>query len=142
MSERIAHDNPTVETLEGTLERYGRTNRPEIRVREPLADPGTVVRLVLDGSEYRSQVQTTTGGGSAIRGAFPTPRQAREPASGEDVLADWVTARDLDWGRTVHVDVVDAGFRYGIRAPGETATYPTGRPDAGLADIAGSLEDT
>jgi hypothetical protein len=40
------------------------------------------------------------------------------------------------------VDVVEPGFKYGVRAPGESATYrSTGTPDAGLADIAASLDE-
>ena len=40
------------------------------------------------------------------------------------------------------VDVAEAGFFYGLRAPGEAAVYEVpDRPDDGLAAIARELED-
>lgn len=142
MTDRIAHDHPTIETASGILDRYGGTNRPEVRIEGDLdlAD-GDLIRVVLDGVEYRSQVAVRTDGTIVIRGAYETPRMARNPGSGSNALAEWVAERDLDRGRTVHLDVVEPGFKYGLRAPGESATYATGRPDRGLADIAERLED-
>ena len=141
MTDRIAHDHPTIETASGILDRYGGTNRPEVRFEEErdLTD-GDLIRLVLDGVEYRSQV-VIRDGTTVIRGAYETPRMARDPGSGTNALTEWVTDRDLERGRTVHLDVVEPGFKYGLRAPGERATYVSGRPDRGLADIAERLED-
>lgn len=141
MTERVTHDHPSVQTIAATIDRYGRTTRPEIQVTEPIdVAEGDVIRLVLDGSEYRTRIEMRRGR-PVFRGAYETPRMAREPGSGENHLPKWVDEHDLEAGRTVHLDVVEPGFKYGLRAPGEQATYRTGRPDAGLASIAKDLED-
>lgn len=142
MTDRIAHDHPTVETVAGTLGRYGGTSRPEIRFEEAIdvAD-GDVIRLVLDGVEYRARVSVSADRSPVIRGAYDTPRMARNPESGTNHLAQWVANSGLEKGRTVHLDVVEPGFKYGLRKPGESATYVTGRPDDGLASIAAEIED-
>lgn len=141
MTDRVSHDHPTVDTIPATIQRYGRTTRPEIRLQGPIAvDPGTVTRLVLGGSTYRTVVADPDEE-PVIRGVFETPSLARNPGTGHDVLPDWIEDRGLAPGRTVHVDVVESGFLYGLRAPGETATYRTGRPDATLADIARRMAD-
>lgn len=144
MPDRVPHDHPTVETIDGTLGRYGGTRRPEIRLPETDEIPtGEVVRLVLDGTEYRTKVERQTDGSPVLRGAYETPRLARNPGSATDALQPWVDERDLDFGRTVHLDVVDSGYKYGLRAPGESATYATTEtPDDSLASIARDLDGT
>lgn len=143
MPDRVAHDHPTVETLDGTLERYGGTYRPAIRLPQTDAVPvGTVIRVVLDGSEYRAMVSEGSDGVPVIRGAYDTPRQARDPGSAEDRLENWVDERDLQFGRTIHIDIIEPGHSIGIRAPGESATYDsTESPRDSLAAIARDLED-
>lgn len=141
MPDRIGHDHPTVETVPATLARYGGTTRPEIRLdAERSAEVGEIVRLVLDGTDYRSQVRSLGDGQRVLRGAYKTPRLARNPGSGTDFLEGWVRERDLEWGRTVLVDVIEPGYLFGLRAPGERATYTPGRPEDGLADIARDLD--
>ena len=136
MSDRVAHDHPTIETIPATIGRFGRTTRPEIRIDETLdIEEGIIIHLVLEGTELRAMVERH-GGSQAIRGAYKTPRMARNPGSGENYLESWVEKRDLEPGRTVHLDVVEPGFKYGLRAPGESGTYTTGRPDSSLSDIA------
>lgn len=143
MPDRVAHDHPTIETLDGTLDRYGGTRRPEIRVPEADALPeNDLVRIVLDETEYRATVEKSTDGTPVIRGAYETPRLARSPEEGTDHLAPWIETRDLDFGRTVLVDVVEPGHKIGLRAPGERATYATTKtPDDSLAAIANDLEN-
>ena len=143
MPDRVAHDHRTVETLDATLGRYGGTRRPEIRLPETDAvSVGEVIRIVLDGSEYRTQIERRTNGLPVINGAYETPRLARNPGSAADALQSWVADRDLDFGRTVHVDIVDPNHKIGLRAPGESATYTTtARPDDSLAAIAKDLEE-
>lgn len=141
MTDRVSHDHPTIETVSGTVARYGGTNRPEIRVAETLSvEQGTVVRLVTGGAEYYTVVQSGESQRPVFRGAYPSPRTARNPGAATNHLVSWVEERDLEWGRTVHVDVVEPGFKYGLRGPGESTTYSTGRPDEGLADIARDLD--
>ena len=143
MTDRVAHDHPTVETLDATLGRYGGTHRPEIRLPATDAvDVGDVIVVVLDGTEYHSLVANSRGT-AVVRGAYETPRLARNPGDGDDALGPWVDDRDLEFGRTIHVDVVDPGYKIGLRAPGETAYYATtNTPDDSLAAIAKDLEDT
>ncbi|MFB6134194.1 MAG: hypothetical protein ABEJ55_04325 [Halanaeroarchaeum sp.] len=142
MPDRIAHDHPTVPTIDGTLRRYGGTHRPEIRLPADESIPrGDVVRLVLDGAEYRARIAAGEDGTPRIRGAFQTPRLARDPGEATNHLGEWVDDRDLDVGRTVHLDVIDQGHAYGLRAPGESAFYDaTSSPEESLADIAADLD--
>lgn len=143
MPDRVAHDHPTIETIDGTLGRYGGTHRPEIRIPDANAlTANELVRIVLDGTEYRAMIERSTDGTHVVRGAYETPRLARSPEDGTDHLGPWVDGRDLEFGRTVHVDVVEPGHKIGLRAPGERATYATTKtPDDSLTAIAQDLED-
>ncbi|MFB6094633.1 MAG: hypothetical protein ABEJ77_06795 [Halanaeroarchaeum sp.] len=144
MPDRVTHDHPTVETLEATLGRHGGTHRPEIGLPDGDDVPvGEVIRVVLDGTEYRTEVGRGSDGAPVLRGAYETPRLARNPGEGTDALEPWVAARDLDVGRTVLVDVVDPEVTIGLRAPGERATYATTKtPDDSLAAIAEDVENS
>lgn len=145
MADRITSDNPSVATVDAELARAGGTTRPELRIPAAEADSvpaGDVVRLVLDGSEFRARIAERSDGSLAIRGAYDTPSLARDPEGATNRLREWVDSTDLDFGRTVHVDIVEEGFKYGVRAPGERATYDaTGKPDDSLASIARSLDE-
>lgn len=138
MSDFVTHES--VETVAGRVDRVGGTRRRQVVAPgiDPPADD--VVRLDVDGSTYRAPVDVTGDGDLTFRGAYESPSQARE-RTGPDHLADFLDDHDLDAGRTVHVDVVEPGFRYGLRAPGQSATYrETGRPSSSLADIARDLD--
>ncbi|PSP75046.1 hypothetical protein BRC81_16295 [Halobacteriales archaeon QS_1_68_20] len=141
--DRLASDHPSVHTVDATLVRAGRTDRPRVAIPGGAADrfpADEVVRLVVDGDELFSPVAAElTGDGLELRGAFETPEAAREPGDGTDHLPDWREAAGVPFGNTVHVDVVEDGYKYGLRAPGERAVYTTGRPDEGLQDIADDL---
>lgn len=137
MTDRIAHDHPTVDTREATIERYGGTRRPEIQVEKRLtAEPDTVVRLVLEGSEYRAPLEQTADSRPVFRHAAKTPRLARNPSATENELVTWVRDHELEIGRTVFLDIIESGFKYGLRAPGDEAVYETGKPRDSLANIA------
>ncbi|GGM72556.1 hypothetical protein J2752_002388 [Halarchaeum rubridurum] len=140
MAERVTSEG--VRTLDTVLERYGSTNRPQLRVADPDAVPtGEVVRLVVDDTEYRARIEADASGNAVLRGAFESPRLARTPGEGENHLRAWLQGLDLDYGRTVHLDVVTPDYKYGVRAPGERATYAaTDAPDEGLASIARDLD--
>lgn len=144
MPDRVASDNPGVETVDATLARHGGTDRPKVTVpADAAADlPESVVRLVLDGSEYCARfAPPVTGDGLELRGAYDTPAAVRDPGDAPNRLVEWVDSVGLDASRTVHLDVVEPGFRYGLRAPGERAVYDaTGTPDEGLAAIAERLD--
>jgi hypothetical protein len=102
---------------------------------------GEVVRLVLDGTTRHCRFESF-GGGVRATGAFDTPDLARSPGDGENLLRAWIEDRGLSMGRTVHLDVIEAGFAYGLRAPGESAVYdaPASAPDDSLASIAEELD--
>jgi hypothetical protein len=133
----VPHDHPSVDSHAGEVVRAGRVDRPCVRVSgAPL--PADVVRLVLGGAEYHADVCDTRNG-AEVRGVYDTAAAARDRA-GENRLVGWVESRNLDYGRTVHLDVVDDGYRYGLRGPGEYATYErTGAPDDSLRSIAEDL---
>lgn len=143
MPDRVTDDS--VPTVVGTLARAGGTRRLEVRLPPDAADQfpvGEVVRVVLDGSEYRTELASRADGGPTIRGVYDTPSQARS-ARGDDRLAAWIERHGLEAGRSVHVDVVEPEFKYGVRAPGESATYDAFEPPSeGLADIARSLDES
>jgi hypothetical protein len=141
--DRIPSDNPAVETIDATVERTGSVDRPRVVLPAERADAlptDDVVRVVLNGDEYRTRPDPLSDGRVAIAGAFDTPDAARDPRAGENRLPAWVEGAGLDYGRTVHVDVVEPAFLYGLRAPGERAVYDAvERPDDSLASIAEDL---
>jgi hypothetical protein len=141
--DRIPSDNPSVTTFDATLERRGRLDRPKVVLDAGRAAPPTdeVVRLHLDGDEYRVY-PTENGGKVEIDGAYDTPDAARDPRNAENRLTEWVESKGLDYGRTVHLDCIEAEFAYGLRAPGERTVYPAvEKPSGSLSDIAEGLED-
>jgi len=136
-ADRLTADHPSVETLQGRIERAG-PRRPELVV--PDLDPRDApVRLVLDGSTRHAPVVAGLDGTTAIVGAFDNARMARE-REGPDRLRRWVDDRGLDVDRSVLVDVVTDDL-LGVRAPGEEAVYTvrTGAADS-LRDIARNLD--
>lgn len=141
MSDRVRHDGATVETVDGRLVRRGRSGRMAVELPADVAlSAGSVVRLVLSETEYKTVPQTPlNGSGFEIRGAFDTADAAQDPGSARNHLAEWINANGLDPGRTVHLDIVTEEFRYGLRAPGEEAIYPAGTPNTSLRDIAEDL---
>ncbi|MFC6836956.1 DUF7112 family protein [Halomarina ordinaria] len=141
MVERISHDNSSVTTLRARVERAGRTERPKLVLPEGVATPDDPVRLVLGGRTYHALIEPDFDGVPEIRGAYDNARLARE-RDGENHLVEWYERGSLDFGRSVHLDVVDPGSLYGVRAPGERATYPSlDGPSDSLADIARDVED-
>jgi len=145
MSDRVPSDHPGVPTVDATLVRAGRTDRPRIAIPAEHADrfpADDVVRLVVDGDERFAPVaEELTGDGRQLRGAYDTPEAARRPRDATDYLADWRVEAGVPFDSTVHVDVVEPGYKYGLRAPGGRAVYATGRPDEGLRDLASDLLD-
>ena len=143
MPDRVASDHPSVRTLRGRLERVGRTRRPAVRIDDGdlgVDDPTGVVRVVIGGEEYAGRL-VTDGDGVALRGAFDNPRLARDPGSSPDRLGEWVDREGIDFGRSVLVDVVIEGYRYGLRLPGDRAVYEAVEPPStSLRDIARGID--
>lgn len=146
MSDQVPSDHPTISTIDATLSRSGATDRPRIDIPAEVAEDfpaGEVVRLVLDGQEYRTCIEREfSGDGLQIRGAYDSPRLARNPGEGENHLLSWYDESGLSFGRTVLLDVVTEGFKYGLRTPGSRAVYDaTEAPNESLASIAEQLEE-
>lgn len=140
MTDRLPSDHPSVETVRATLARRGRTRS---RLALPADDrfPPTTVRLVLDGDTCHGRIERSREEGVEINGAYGNARLARE-RDGEDRLEAWRRSAGIDYGRSVLVDVVEAGFLYGVREPGERVVYDAVEsPDEGLATIARDLDD-
>ena len=137
--DRIASDNPAIETRRATVARHGGTRK---RVEIPGDVPtGEIVRLVLDGTTYHTRIE----GGFAdadphVAGAYETPEMARS-GDGTEHLQAWLDAADRSPGSTVLLDVIEPEFAYGLRAPGEEVVYDAiEKPRDSLASIARDLE--
>lgn len=140
MVDRVAADNPSVETVRATLARAGRTDRPKVELPESFSLPEGTVRLSLDGRTHHATFERSIRDTPEICGAYDTPRLARE-GDGENRLVEWAERNGLEFGRSVFVDVVESDEFYGLRAPGVDAVYEVpDTPDAGLADIAEEIE--
>ncbi|GAA0249288.1 hypothetical protein ACFFQF_07650 [Haladaptatus pallidirubidus] len=144
MTQRVSSE--TTETVRATMAQAGATNRPRIEIPAEEADAfpaDEIVRFVADESEYRARIERPlTGDGRLIRGLYDTPRIARNPGEGENRLTEWFAESNRQFGGSVLVDVVEDGFKYGIRHPGERAVYEaTEAPNESLADIAQQVDD-
>lgn len=138
MTEYVTHE--AVETLDGTVTRIGGTRRLQVVAPGATMPDDDVVRLDVDGTTYRAPITGSPDGDLLFRGAYESPGQARE-GTGTNHLAAYLEATNLAAGRTIYVDIVDEGFRYGVRAPGESATYrDLDAPSSSLADIARNLD--
>ncbi|MFB6185122.1 MAG: hypothetical protein ABEI96_11250 [Haloarculaceae archaeon] len=142
MSDRIASDNDAVVSHRQSVERIGRTERPQVVLPETAAvAEGDVIRLSLSGTEYHARVETDLHGRSVVRRAAANARLARE-REGTDHLQSWVEAADVTLGGSVLVDVVTDGYKYGVRRPGERVVYDaTDPPDDSLASLAEDLAE-
>jgi len=151
--DRIRADD--CETIDATLVGHGAIDRQAIELPAGAAtvdgsgdaDGGEfpvdeVVRIVLEGTTHHARFDRFAGSVRAT-GVFETPAGAREPGEGTNRLEEWVASAGLDLGRTVHLDVIEPGFAYGLRAPGAPAVYDApDAPDDSLASIAESLEES
>ncbi len=139
--DRISSDNPAVETIRATVARHG-ARRKRIDLPDGSLPEGEIVRLVIDGATYHARVEGGFAGDPHVSGAYETADMARE-GSGTDRLGEWLdrTGRPVDG--SVLVDVIEPGFAYGIREPGEETVYEAvASPKESLANIARDLEDS
>jgi hypothetical protein len=146
MADRISSDHSSLPTVRATLVRSGGLDRPKVAISADDADHfprDELVRVVADDTEYRARIESPLAeDGREIRGLYETPRVARNPGEGENHLQTWLEEADVEFGQSVLVDVIEAGFKYGLREPGERAFYEaTESPDDSLADIAQNLDE-
>lgn len=141
MADRLPSDHDAVETRRVTVSQVGRTGRPQVELPDDVAlADGEVVRIVLDGEEYHGRAEKTLDGDRVVRRATDNARLAREDG-GENRLVEWFDGGDVSFGGSVHLDVVTANYKYGLRTPGTRVVYTaTDAPDSSLADIASELD--
>lgn len=140
MTDRVSSENASVETVRATLASAGATGRPRIAVPEEAADrfpADELVTLVLGAKVYHARIDLALDDSLEIRGAYDNRRLARE-ADGENRLVEWAEREGVDVGRSVLLDVVEAGELYGVRRPGTNAVYelPGSSRDDSLSAIA------
>lgn len=122
MTDQIASDHPSVETFRATVKRHGPGRRlalPEV-AREALGVPGAVGTIV-DGRTHFARCRAV-GGTPSIVGLYAT-RTGADDRTGQDELGAWLDRHDRGRGRSVHVDVIEPGYRIGLRPPGERVVY-------------------
>ncbi|UPW02025.1 hypothetical protein M0R88_07995 [Halorussus gelatinilyticus] len=146
MADRISSDHSSLTTVRATLVRSGGLDRPKVEIPADDADAfpdGELVRVVADDTEYRARIESPlTDDGREIRGLYDSPTLARNPEDGENRLSSWMEGTDVEFGQSVLVDVIEEGFKYGLREPGERVFYDaTESPDESLADIASGLDE-
>ncbi|WP_134668677.1 DUF7112 family protein [Halorussus marinus] len=145
MADRISSDHSSVPTVRATLVRSGGLDRPKVEIPNDEADrfpDGDLVRVVAGDTEYRARIEAPlTGEGRELRGLYDTPRLARNPGEADNRLESWVADTGVEFGQSVLVDVIEPGFKYGLREPGKRVFYDaTESPDEGLSDIAEQLD--
>jgi hypothetical protein len=145
MADRISSDHSSLTTVRATLVRSGGLDRPKVEIPADVADhfpSDELVRVVADDTEYRARIESPLAeDGREIRGLYETPRVARNPGEGENHLSTWLDGTDVEFDQSVLVDVIEPGFKYGLREPGERVFYEaTESPDDSLASIAENLD--
>ena len=143
MPDRLPSDHESVTTYRAKLARSGGTRRPCLRLPDEVAvEAGGLVRLVLDGAARHARVEEDATG-RLVRGAFDNRRLARAGDEGTNRLVEWAAAHDRSPGSAVELDEVEAGFLYGLRAPGERTVYEaTEKPNDSLASIAEKFSES
>ncbi|RZH68179.1 DUF7112 family protein [Natrinema altunense] len=144
MTDRVASDHPSVQTVRSTCTETATGVKLEVPADDREAFPtDEVVRVVLDGEELFARVERAlTGDDLSIPGVYDTPDLARDPSGGTDRLTEWTADHDVPAGGSVLIDVVEPEFLYGLRSPGETTYYDAREPPTeSLSEIADSLED-
>jgi len=141
VADRLPSDHEAVETHRVPVESVGRTDRPKVELPDGIdVVEGDVVRLVLGGEEYHARVDAALDEELVVIHVADNARLARE-GDGENRLAEWVDASAVTLGGSAHLDVVTAGYKYGLREPGKRVVYSaTDAPDSSLADIARDLD--
>lgn len=138
--DRVPSDHETVETVRVRLVAHG----PKTAVAVPTSvsvPTDDLVRVAIDGTTYHGQFEDFADG-PRLTGLFDTPTVARAPGDGTNRLQEWLSDLDQSRGQSLQLDIIESGFKYGLREPGERAIYdaPT-PPDDGLASIARDLDE-
>ena len=142
MSDRVPSDLDAVPSHRVRLTEVGRTGRLAVPLPDAVeATVEDVVVLSLEGAEVHAPVAEDLRGDRRIEGAFENARLARTAGEGEDRLSAWASSVGVAAGDRLLLDVLAAGYAFGLRRPGERVLYRArDPPDADLADIARDLE--
>jgi hypothetical protein len=136
MTDRVASDHPTVDTYRVTVRRHGGPNGRAVELDCP-DHPADGDHIVLDGATRYAAVA-----GDRLLGVYPSPAMARDRAVEADELPGWLERIDRGPDRSLALDVIESGFLYGLRAPGESVVYEAvERPDESLSSIAEQFRD-
>jgi hypothetical protein len=141
MSDPVPSDHPAVDSHRVELDSVGSTNRSQIPLPAALSpDAGEFVRLVVGGTATHAEVGTTLRGDAAVRSAYHNRQRART-GDGVDLLSEWLDEHDHGPGSTLVLDVLTAGYAYGLREPGQRVVYdPVEQPRSSLQEIAENLD--
>lgn len=142
MTDPVSSDHPVVDSHRTELDSVGSTGRPQLVLPPELSCAvGEFVRLSIARRWTDAEVVPTLSGDTAIRAAYANRRLART-GDGTDLLGNWLDENGHGPGDTLALDVITAGYAYGLREPGERVIYePIEKPDSSLADIAESLDE-
>lgn len=143
MSDRIASDHPSIETIRVTVARHGGGRRLEVP-RDISSETDTPPTCFLADRRRYARIETPpTSAGSWIVGIYPSPELARTGHSRRDELPEWLDDVDIAIGNSALLDEIEPTQTYGLREPGSRAVYPTAtQPDSNLAEIARNLESS
>ncbi|GAB7019608.1 DUF7112 family protein [Halostagnicola bangensis] len=145
MADRLSSDHPSIRTVRATLSETTTGVRLEIPGEE--SDGFSVdelVRITIEGTERFAQIERAlTGDELTIEGVYETAEGARDPREGTDILPDWCGDHTVRDGGSVLIDIIEPGFAYGLRSPGETNYYDASEPPkSSLSDIANDIEES
>lgn len=143
MTNRLPSDSPAVSTSRAQLARRGGSRNQCLLLPDELSEQVAVddcLTVVIDGDESYSVVDRDARG-LVLTGSYDNRRLARTTGEGSNRLSEWLAGLDRETGASVCCDVIVAGERYGLRAPGERAIYTVKQePRESLQSIAESVD--
>lgn len=141
MPNRIPSDHSSIVTIRARVERHGGGRRLALP-ESTIAGEETTFRLILADRTCFARIDRSPDDAEWITGVYDSSRGADDPSQGTDRLGPWLEEHDRAPGASVELDVIEAGFLYGLRVPGTRTVYEAvGKPDDSLASIARNLED-
>lgn len=142
MTDRISSDHDAIDSYRVHLSTVGRTRRLQVVLPTELeCSIDDVVSVSLEEEPRHAQVTAGLDGKPTLQGVYAT-RQLARTQSGEDELGDWLDDHGLSDEDPLSLDILRAGYAYGLRRPGERVVYsPPEPPDSSLQDIADSLDE-
>ncbi len=143
--DRVPSEHDVIDSYAGEIVPHGPRRRLAVAVPSSVPLPtGDVIRLRLpsDTTTYFARPEAFADTDRRrLSGAFHTPDAARTPGTADNCLRAWLANTDLGIGRTIYIDVIEPGFKYGLRGPGDRLLYTLpNQSNSGLNDIATRLQ--